>query len=429
MDDKASALVSQIRDKLTLIADEQIADILEEARDEALTQVKGTIKEMMVQVILERALDYMQEARDTAVPLVETLLPHRAGEGEPSDELSPPLAQDQSDTESEGQVREGVEAIGGESAEDETPLSQVESLQNAPGQEPAVAVASSVPSEEGKEKYGYYVYGIVKGDGNRPLQGLPEAGIESDHPVYAVPYQAVQAIVSRVPLEQYDQEPLENNVNDMEWLEEKVRAHQRVLDEVSADHTLIPMKFCTIGRGEDGVQEILAQHYEGFLDALNRLDGKQEWGVKVYCDSDALCRRVLETNERLRDLKSRVAGKTSGAAYFEKKRLEKEIVEEAERVADECAQRSQDRLAAYAETSVINALQDKEITGRKEEMILNGAYLVAEDQFAAFQTELRGLTEEYSGLGFTHELTGPWPPYNFVEIDSQGDVGDGSTGG
>jgi hypothetical protein len=48
------------------------------------------------------------------------------------------------------------------------------------------------------------------------------------------------------------------------------------------------------------------------------------------------------------------------------------------------------------------------------EMLLNGAYLVAEKELAVFRAELQMLEEAYGGLGFSYAMIGPWPPYNFV---------------
>ena len=62
-------------------------------------------------------------------------------------------------------------------------------------------------------------------------------------------------------------------------------------------------------------------------------------------------------------------------------------------------------------------------------MILNGAYLVAGERVAAFQSELASLEKEYTDLGFRYEMTGPWPPYNFVAIGSKEDMADESVGG
>jgi len=157
---------------------------------------------------------------------------------------------------------------------------------------------------------------------------------------------------------------------------------------------------------------------------LARLEGKQEWGVKVYCDGETLAQRVGESSDRVRELKAEMDEKSSGAAYFLKKKLEETVAEEVERVGDEYAQRSHDRLSSHAEETVVNSLQSMEITDRKEAMIMNGAYLVAEERLTAFRAELKSLEEECGDLGFSYEMTGPWPPYNFVSTGFEEGVAD-----
>ncbi len=44
--------------------------------------------------------------------------------------------------------------------------------------------------------------------------------------------------------------------------------------------------------------------------------------------------------------------------------------------------------------------------------MLNSAYLVSDRP--GFERELAGLARELSERGLELELTGPWPPYNFV---------------
>ena len=223
--------------------------------------------------------------------------------------------------------------------------------------------------------------------------------------------------MSRVSLQEFGQEELEANLEDIQWVESKVLAHQGVLETVLVSRTLVPMRFCTIYRSESRVQEMLAQHYDDFVDALEHLEGEQEWGVKVYCDGETLAQRVGKISDRIKELQAEMEQKSSGAAYFLKKKMDETIAEEVERVSDEYAQRSHDRLSSHAEEAVINPLQSRKLTGRQEAMVLNGAYLVAEEQLAGFRAELESLEGEYSDLGFSYEMTGPWPPYNFVAID------------
>lgn len=47
-------------------------------------------------------------------------------------------------------------------------------------------------------------------------------------------------------------------------------------------------------------------------------------------------------------------------------------------------------------------------------MLLNGAYLIERRRTAELESAVQALREEWGALGYAVELTGPWPPYNFV---------------
>ena len=413
LDDHTRKLGKQLSDKLLEVSDREIAAIVRDAREEAIAEAKAIVKAAVVRAVLEHALDKWEG--------VTSEVGASAGIAEAGDEAASPggkaLTTAPGDEE---QVQHEIEAIRQEIAQNEKLLNRDQAPlakpQKAP--EPPVEEEASASRETDEDGCGYYVYGIVGGNGSQPVQGLPEAGMDPAYPVYALPYQAIQAIVSRAPLAEFGQEQIEANLEDLEWVKSKVCAHEHVLETVLAYHNLVPMKFCTIYQSEDRVRETLAQYYDDLVDALMRLEGKQEWGVKLYCDGEALARRIAETgdSDKVKELKAEMAKESSGAAYFMKKKMEQTIDEEKERVSDECAQCSHDRLASHAEETVVNPLQSKQATGRQEEMILNGAYLVAAEQLAGFRVELESLQDEYGELGFSYELTGPWPPYNFVTI-------------
>jgi hypothetical protein len=59
-------------------------------------------------------------------------------------------------------------------------------------------------------------------------------------------------------------------------------------------------------------------------------------------------------------------------------------------------------------------LQRREVSGRTGEMVLNAAYLVRTSREDAFREALDQLHAAYAPQGVDFELTGPWPPYNFV---------------
>jgi hypothetical protein len=441
MDEKTSRLVSQLKDRMIEVSDGQITEIIREARDEALAEAKAIIKDMMARSILERALGELAGVGSSAVPV--TLSggawgpgSQEAGELRTSSPAPPHLS---SSAQTEEQIRQEIETIRRKITENERILGQVKASTKKTEEEQALPVPAEGPvtvtGEEREQSYGYYIYGIVEGDSSQPVEGWPEQGIDPAYPVYAlqpsaISHQpsAISAIVSKVSLSEFGQEQLEANLNDIKWVEAKVLAHQRILEAVLARRTLIPMRFCTLYQSESRVQEVLAQHYHDFVDALARLEGKTEWGVKVYCDGKGLVQRVEELSAKVKELKAEMEQKSSGAAYFLKKKMDETIAEEVERLNDEYAQRSHNRLASYAKEAVINPLQSKESTGRKEAMVLNGAYLVAEEQLTAFRAELGSLGGDYGDLGFVYEITGPWPPYNFVSIGFEEGAGE-SIGG
>jgi len=322
-------------------------------------------------------------------------------------------------TESKEEVRREIETIRKKITANErisrrvkASTSKAEKIQGPPIEDKV-----NISSETEHRSYAYYVYSIIRGDSSQPIEELPEEGIDPAYPVYVLPYHGIQAIVSKVSLGEFGQEELEANIDDMKWVEDKVHAHQSILEKVLANRTLIPMRFCAIYRSKSHLQEMLAQHYDSFVASLARVEGKQEWGVKIYCDSEALAKQIEETSDRVKDLKAEMDSKSSGAAYFLKKKLEETVAQEMDSVSDDYAQRSHDRLANYAKEFTVNPLQSKEITGKKERMLLNGAYLVTEEEVPAFRAEFESLGKEYGNLGFSYEMTGPWPPYNFVTID------------
>ena len=445
MDEKTSELMRRFKKRALAISQTLIARLIQEAQEEALAEAKATLKELWLQAILEQALQQdeagtavteaapvsaaatavapsqvVSQKSEIAVPVAEKT-PAGAALMAATPSEAPP-------TESEEQIRQEIEAIRQKITENEKALQEAkaspgktEKPQPLPTQ---VGEEASSSAEERREVGdGYYVYGIVGADGGSPLRELPQQGIDPRHPVYAFPYPSLQAIVSKVSLEEFGQEPLEANLNDLPWLEAHVRAHHSVLESVVAQQVIIPLKFCTIYRSEDGLREMLAQHHDAFLATLAALQGKKEWGVKVYVQRETLAREI-EQSDRICKLKGEMAQKPDGVAYFLKRKLEETISAEMERYSDECAQASHDRLAGHAESSVINPLHSKEISGGADSMILNGAYLVAEEHLADFQSELAKLQEEFGYMGFGLEMTGPWPPYNFVSVGEEGREGD-----
>jgi hypothetical protein len=241
----------------------------------------------------------------------------------------------------------------------------------------------------------WYVYGVVLAEARQEGTGV------ASRPVEVVAEGDVAALVSAVPADEFGEAPLRENLNNRAWLERTAREHEDVLERALAQTAVVPFRLCTIYESPERVCELLAARGAGLAALLRRLDGRVELGVKAYFDPT----------------ESPAEGEPqSGREYLLRRQREREAAEEATRFKAEAARASHERLAAVAEEARANPPQPAELSGRTEEMLLNGAYLVRRDD-----GRLRDVVAEldllYGPQGVTYELTGPWPPYNFVPRD------------
>jgi hypothetical protein len=237
----------------------------------------------------------------------------------------------------------------------------------------------------------WYVYGVVSSTTQ------PEGTGVASRPVELVPAGDVAALASAVPADEFDEASLRERLNDHAWLERTAREHEDALERALAATPVIPFRLCTVYETRDRLREFLSAHGAALADLLGRLDGRIELGVKAYLAAPAPEREEAR----------------SGREYLLRRQRERDAAEEAARFKTECARASHERLASAAEEARANPPQPPELSGRTEEMLLNGAYLVRRDdgRLAGAVAELESL---YGPRGVTYEVTGPWPPYNFV---------------
>lgn len=254
---------------------------------------------------------------------------------------------------------------------------------------------------------GWYVYCVTAADG---LAIPAVSGIDPAHDVTALHDGDLAAIVSRVPLEEFDEDRLREHLADMTWLERTARRHEEVLDTVRALRTVIPMRLCSIYRDESGIRAMLERESSALKDALDSLDGKAEWGVKVFL--------AAATPDIPRDDGEQRAATgpeaDTGAAYMERRRQEHHERRRAGQRFEAACTSIHERLSAIAAEALIAAPQRSEASGHAGEMILNGVYLVQDSDRERFDAVVAALRAEFEPLGLELEQTGPWPAYNFV---------------
>ena len=247
---------------------------------------------------------------------------------------------------------------------------------------------------------GWYVYGVVSA-GVEPAVFAATPGVDAG-PVTLVVENGLAAIVSTVSLEDFDEEALRRNLEVAEWLEEKARAHDRVLAAAVGTAPLVPLRFGTVYRDEERVHRMLEERRPELLSSLERLRGRIELGVKAFLD---------RTEAAAGDSGSA----STGREYLLRRQQARRAAAETSAVVRDRARLVHERLASISEDARANPPQPPELSRRRETMLLNGAYLVDARREELFAEAVETLREEVDADGIELVLTGPWPPYNFVE--------------
>jgi len=270
-----------------------------------------------------------------------------------------------------------------------------------------------------KDSKAWYVYGVVpKGEGEIPIKG-----IDSEGPVRLFPYQDIAALVSEVTLEEFGESALASNLKNLEWVKEKVLAHEKVLEKVMASKTVIPLKFGAIFTSEDRLQKVLADSYEGFQSLLGTLKDHSEWAVKLYGDLDGLRAVVAKTSDRIQGAAKEMKEASAGVAYLLQKKFETALREETDVEKGRRLGEIFNRLSAHSSEKKLGDLIPQELTGKAKPMIFNGVFLIAKNKLNDFTREVENLKKEIANLGWQVEQVGPFPPYNFSELPRPEEVG------
>jgi hypothetical protein len=240
---------------------------------------------------------------------------------------------------------------------------------------------------------GKYVYCIIRSDRHREFGSV---GIGGGQRVFTVAYQNLAAVVSDTPIVIYD--PTRENV----------LAHEFVNETVMREFTVIPMSFGTVFRSEDDVSELLRSTYQAFSDVLDKMQDKIEFGLKVLWDREKVIANLERENDEIRRLKDEISRHTASSTYFARMQLGRLIEGALEDMGTRYVSDIHDALKPVAVASRSN----KPIGDR---MILNAAFLVDRAQEQLFDERVKETSRKYEEL-LTFKYSGPWPPYNFVNI-------------
>lgn len=265
---------------------------------------------------------------------------------------------------------------------------------------------------------GVWVYAVARAIDDDWLEGF--TGLDG-RPVRTVAAAGLTAAVTTVRLAEFGEVALRRHLEDMAWLEAAARAHHKVIGNVAGHEPVVPMRLATVYQDDGGVAAMLAGRQADLAAALDRVTARAEWGVKVFpaeTGSGTASRAGIGGTGAggTRPPAGRPAP-GAGAAYLSRRRQELSAAERARRACAASAEEIHGTLSQLAATAQLRNPQAPQLSGRNQQMILNGAYLVDDSRSQAFASAVRELAARHPGVRV--ELTGPWPPYSFAALPEE----------
>ncbi|MFJ6632340.1 GvpL/GvpF family gas vesicle protein [Streptomyces sp. NPDC091376] len=250
-----------------------------------------------------------------------------------------------------------------------------------------------------------YVYAVARdADGlGGTVEGLTGVG---GAPVRLLPLAeggVLVLVVSPVPGEDFQEDALKRHLEDLTWLESVARAHHGVVEALSADTAVLPLRLATVYLDDERAHGALAAQGDFFAERLAHLAAHVEWGVKIYVEpSAAPAPEEAEPAE----------GLSPGRAYLRTRRAQRTVRDTAYEAAQTAAERVEAAGRRYAADRARHRPQQGELATGPGENVVNDAYLVPREHAEEFRADAGRAADGLEGVRV--ELTGPWAPYSFA---------------
>jgi hypothetical protein len=247
---------------------------------------------------------------------------------------------------------------------------------------------------EKEEKYIYCIIGTKQERNFGPI-GIGDRGDE----VLTIGYDDLSMVVSNSPMAKYVVS------------RDNMLAHERVIEEVMKEFTVLPVRFCTIASSADEIRNLLDKRYKEFKNLLRDMDHKIELGVKgIWENMDVIFKEIVEENKEIKLVVSEANLKVKEKIQNEGNKIE--VGKMVEQALVKKKEKETERLVDALRRTSVDYRLNKTIT---ENMFMNAAFLVDKGREKEFDNIIDDLGDKYKNrIKFMY--AGPMPPYNFINI-------------
>ncbi len=224
-----------------------------------------------------------------------------------------------------------------------------------------------------------YLYCLLQSPRQPSLRAMPPGLPGAGKPRAIDAGRGLWLVASDAPLDRYGEKPIERGLQDLAWVSSVAVPHEAVVEHLAKNGTVVPMKLFTLFRSDERALEHVAKERKRIDRLVERIEGREEWGLRVLLDELAALRRARDEAgvDRARD---------RADALF-------------------------DLLAAKADDARRRPPPPGEVGKR---VLLDAAFLLPRKKSKAFQALIRGEAKKLADRDYQLTLTGPWPAYTFV---------------
>jgi hypothetical protein len=255
-----------------------------------------------------------------------------------------------------------------------------------------------------------YVYCVIsaktKPRVSRAASGLPHMG-----PARLLNVErGLWMAVADAPLSRYGESSINRGLVDLTWVSRAAVAHEAVIESFIGETAVLPMKLFTIFTSEARALDHVAAQRTRIAALVKRVANHQEWGVRVVLVQARAERASVDGSGRK---SASGSARSIGAAYLTGKKAQRDATVELGSRARATVARLYDRLRARSKLA--KRRPASELPAQGGPLLLDAAFLVPRTRAASFKAltarEARALFKQGYGL----KVSGPWPPYTFVQ--------------
>ena len=243
------------------------------------------------------------------------------------------------------------------------------------------------------------IYTLVSVKSNPERLKLLLSGMKgiSDVDVYAISCAEIAAVVSDI------------TKADIITDQDSAIRYAEVIEIISQQFTLLPVRFGSTFASEDALMKVIESNYTQIHHNLQKVENKFEFGLKVFCDSEKVLAELKSKSQTKETAPDTIESTSHNSIYRDwvNKKLKEHRIEES--------------LLNYVDTVIATLTEQlirlKTVNKIKKMItattIIDAVFLLDKEKKEAMIKIIADLQTQYTSINFV--LTGPWPPYNFVE--------------